>query len=87
MPLTMVSSKVPVLADDVARCSPAWQCLPATHSAARRAASWISSRYFFDSSRIEQLLSIHLFDGRVVEEDAAHRGQKDLEESGFQLSQ
>ena len=29
--------------------------------------------------------SIHLFDGRVVEEDAAHRGEKDLEESGFQL--
>ncbi|NQW03216.1 MAG: ABC transporter ATP-binding protein [Acidobacteria bacterium] len=31
--------------------------------------------------------SIHLFDGRVVEEDAAHVGQKDLEESGFHLSQ
>jgi putative ABC transport system ATP-binding protein len=27
--------------------------------------------------------SIHLFDGRVVEEDAARGGQKDLEESGF----
>jgi putative ABC transport system ATP-binding protein len=30
--------------------------------------------------------SIHLFDGRVVEEDAARSGQKDLEESGFHLS-
>jgi len=30
--------------------------------------------------------SIHLFDGRVVEEDAARGGQKDLEESGFHLS-
>src|SRR6187397_3545121 len=30
--------------------------------------------------------SIHLFDGRVVEEDAARAGQKDLEESGFHLS-
>jgi putative ABC transport system ATP-binding protein len=29
--------------------------------------------------------SIHLFDGRVVEEDAAHAGQKDLEASGFHL--
>jgi putative ABC transport system ATP-binding protein len=29
--------------------------------------------------------SIHLFDGRVVEEDAARTGQKDLEESGFHL--
>src|SRR5919204_638146 len=29
--------------------------------------------------------SIHLFDGRVVEEDATHSGQKDLEESGFHL--
>jgi putative ABC transport system ATP-binding protein len=29
--------------------------------------------------------SIHLFDGRVVEEDAARGGQKDLEESGFHL--
>lgn len=29
--------------------------------------------------------SIHLFDGRVVEEDAAHTGQKDLEASGFHL--
>jgi putative ABC transport system ATP-binding protein len=29
--------------------------------------------------------SIHLFDGRVVEEDAAHTGQKDLEASGFSL--
>ena len=29
--------------------------------------------------------SIHLFDGRVVEEDAARSGQKDLEESGFHL--
>src|SRR6187200_1502536 len=29
--------------------------------------------------------SIHLFDGRVVEEDAAHRGEKDLEDSGFHL--
>ena len=31
--------------------------------------------------------SIHLFDGRVVEEDATHAGQKDLEESGFHLNQ
>ena len=31
--------------------------------------------------------SIHLFDGRVVEEDAARTGQKDLEESGFHLGQ
>ena len=31
--------------------------------------------------------SIHLFDGRVVEEDASHAGQKDLEESGFHLNQ
>ena len=30
--------------------------------------------------------SIHLFDGRVVEEDAARTGQKDLEESGFHLN-
>jgi putative ABC transport system ATP-binding protein len=29
--------------------------------------------------------SIHLFDGRVVEEDAAHTGFKDLEESGFEM--
>jgi putative ABC transport system ATP-binding protein len=29
--------------------------------------------------------SIHLFDGRVVEEDATHAGQKDLEASGFHL--
>jgi putative ABC transport system ATP-binding protein len=29
--------------------------------------------------------SIHLFDGRVVEEDAARSGVKDLEESGFHL--
>ena len=29
--------------------------------------------------------SIHLFDGRVVEEDAARTGMKDLEESGFHL--
>jgi putative ABC transport system ATP-binding protein len=29
--------------------------------------------------------SIHLFDGRIVEEDAAHTGLKDLEESGFHL--
>ncbi len=29
--------------------------------------------------------SIHLFDGRVVEEDAARSGQKDLEESGFDM--
>ncbi len=29
--------------------------------------------------------SIHLFDGRVVEEDAAHGGLKDLEESGFDM--
>jgi putative ABC transport system ATP-binding protein len=29
--------------------------------------------------------SIHLFDGRIVEEDAARSGQKDLEESGFHL--
>ena len=28
---------------------------------------------------------IHLFDGRVVEEDAAKSGLKDLEESGFHL--
>src|SRR5437899_8276712 len=27
--------------------------------------------------------SIHLFDGRVVEDDAARSGQKDLEDSGF----
>ena len=31
--------------------------------------------------------SIHLFDGRVVEEDAARTGLKDLEESGFHLGQ
>jgi len=30
--------------------------------------------------------SIHLFDGRVVEEDATRSGVKDLEESGFHLS-
>jgi len=30
--------------------------------------------------------SIHLFDGRVVEEDATRSGAKDLEESGFHLS-
>ena len=30
--------------------------------------------------------SIHLFDGRVVEEDAARTGQRDLEESGFHLN-
>jgi len=30
--------------------------------------------------------SIHLFDGRVVEEDATGSGAKDLEESGFHLS-
>jgi putative ABC transport system ATP-binding protein len=29
--------------------------------------------------------SIHLFDGRVVEEDAAHAGMKDLEDSGFEF--
>jgi putative ABC transport system ATP-binding protein len=29
--------------------------------------------------------SIHLFDGRVVEEDAARTGAKDLEEAGFEL--
>jgi putative ABC transport system ATP-binding protein len=29
--------------------------------------------------------SIHLFDGRVVEEDASHSGVKDLEESGFDM--
>ena len=29
--------------------------------------------------------SIHLSDGRGVEEDAARSGQKDLEESGFHL--
>jgi putative ABC transport system ATP-binding protein len=29
--------------------------------------------------------SIHLFDGRVVEEDAAKSGLKDLEESGFDM--
>ena len=29
--------------------------------------------------------SIHLFDGRVVEEDASHSGLKDLEESGFDM--
>jgi putative ABC transport system ATP-binding protein len=29
--------------------------------------------------------SIHLFDGRVVEEDATRSGAKDLEESGFHL--
>jgi putative ABC transport system ATP-binding protein len=29
--------------------------------------------------------SIHLFDGRVVEEDASKSGLKDLEESGFHL--
>ncbi len=31
--------------------------------------------------------SIHLFDGRVVEQDAARTGQKHLEESGFHLGQ
>jgi putative ABC transport system ATP-binding protein len=31
--------------------------------------------------------SIHLFDGRVVEEDATRSGVKDLEESGFHLSE
>jgi putative ABC transport system ATP-binding protein len=31
--------------------------------------------------------SIHLFDGRVVEEDAARTGLKDLEESGFHMGQ
>jgi putative ABC transport system ATP-binding protein len=31
--------------------------------------------------------SIHLFDGRIVEEDAAHAGQHDLEESGFRMGQ
>jgi len=30
--------------------------------------------------------TIHLFDGRVVEEDATRAGQKDLEESGFHVS-
>src|SRR5690349_3524181 len=31
--------------------------------------------------------SIHLFDGRVVEEDGSkHRGEKELEESGFDMS-
>src|SRR5437762_4358068 len=30
--------------------------------------------------------SIHLFDGHVVEEDATHQGQKDLEESGFDIA-
>ena len=30
--------------------------------------------------------SIHLFDGRVVEEDASHSGLKDLEESGFDMA-
>jgi len=29
--------------------------------------------------------SIHLFDGKVVEEDAAHTGLRDLEESGFEM--
>lgn len=29
--------------------------------------------------------AIHLFDGRVVEEDAAHAGQKEMEASGFQF--
>ncbi len=29
--------------------------------------------------------SIHLFDGRVVEEDATHAGVRDLEESGFDM--
>ena len=29
--------------------------------------------------------SIHLFDGHVVEEDAAHEGMRDLEESGFDM--
>jgi putative ABC transport system ATP-binding protein len=29
--------------------------------------------------------SIHLFDGRVVEEDAQHGGLRDLEESGFDM--
>jgi putative ABC transport system ATP-binding protein len=29
--------------------------------------------------------SIHLFDGRVVEDDASHSGSKDLEESGFDM--
>ncbi len=31
--------------------------------------------------------SIHLFDGRVVEEDGSkHRGEKELEESGFDVA-
>ena len=29
--------------------------------------------------------SIHLFDGRVVEEDHSHKGEKELEESGFDM--
>jgi len=29
--------------------------------------------------------SIHLFDGKVVEEDAAHAGLRDLKESGFEM--
>jgi putative ABC transport system ATP-binding protein len=29
--------------------------------------------------------SIHLFDGRVVEEDGSKRAEKELEESGFHL--
>jgi putative ABC transport system ATP-binding protein len=30
--------------------------------------------------------SIHLFDGRVVEEDHSSKGEKELEESGFEMS-
>src|SRR6185503_15714569 len=30
--------------------------------------------------------SIHLFDGRVVEEDHSHKGEKELEESGFDIA-
>ena len=30
--------------------------------------------------------SIHLFDGRVVEEDGSKRGERELEESGFDIA-
>jgi putative ABC transport system ATP-binding protein len=29
--------------------------------------------------------AIHLFDGRIVEEEGSHRGEKELEESGFKV--
>ena len=30
--------------------------------------------------------SIHLFDGRVVEEDGSKKGERELEESGFDIA-